>query len=165
MTGLFAISAVYHVPMWTPARRQWLRRLDHAAIYLQIAGTYTPICLLALPAAAGESLLSAIWCAATAGIAKSILWVRAPKPVSAALYVGLGWAVVARWQAVVTGLGPVGFALMLCGGVLYTVGAVIYALRKPDPMPQVFGYHEIFHALVIAAAACHFVMVVRVVLG
>ena len=164
LTALFAISATYHVPMWPPTQRQRLRRLDHAAIYLQIAGTYTPVCLLALPPSAGQSLLWTVWVAAALGIAKSVLWVHAPKPVSAALYVGLGWAVVTKWQAVVDGLGPVGMSLMLGGGALYTVGAVIYALRRPDPRPQVFGYHEIFHVLVIAAAACHFVMVSRVVL-
>ena len=162
MTALFAISAAYHVPMWQPGPRQWMRRLDHCAIYLQIAGTYTPICLLALGPSVGEPLLLGVWIAATAGIAKSLVWIKAPKVVSAALYVALGWAAMARWPELEVALGQTGVALMLGGGVLYTVGAAIYAVRKPDPLPQVFGYHEVFHALVIAAAACHFVMVARV---
>jgi hemolysin III len=163
MTTLFAISATYHIPTWRPLQRQRMRRLDHAAIYLQIAGTYTPVCLLALPANDGEPLLWAIWLAALAGIAKSVLWVNAPKPVSAALYVAMGWAVITRWQSVAQALEPTGLGLLLGGGALYTLGALIYALRRPDPLPELFGYHEIFHALVVAAAACHFVMVARIV--
>lgn len=165
MTSLFGISAAYHVPMWQPVQRQRMRRLDHSAIYLQIAGTYTPVCLLAMSPAAGEPLLWAIWIAAALGIAKSLLWIKAPKPISAALYVALGWAAMARWHELSFGLGAVGVGLLLGGGLLYTAGAAIYALRKPDPVPSVFGYHEIFHALVVAAAGCHFAMVSRVVVA
>lgn len=164
ITGLFAISAAYHRPHWQPAARQRMRRLDHAAIFLMIAGTYTPVCLITLQSEAGDQLLTVIWGGAIAGILVKLFWLHAPKPLSAAFYVLLGWAVVMQWHAVSAGLGPIGVSLMLGGGVLYTLGALIYARRRPDPWPQTFGYHEIFHALVIAAAACHFVMVARVIL-
>jgi len=164
ITALFVISAAYHRPHWQPAPRQRMRRLDHAAIFLMIAGTYTPFCLITLGGEAGDQLLRVIWGGAIAGIFMKLFWVHAPKPLSAAFYVLLGWAVVTQWHAVSVGLGPIGVSLMLGGGVLYTIGALIYTRRRPDPWPQTFGYHEIFHALVIAAAACHFVMVARVIL-
>lgn len=164
ITALFVISAAYHRPQWQPAARQRMRRLDHAAIFLMIAGTYTPVCLITLRGDAGNQLLYVIWGGAIAGILVKLFWLHAPKPLSAALYVLLGWAVVVQWQAVSAGLGAAGVQLMLSGGILYTLGALIYARRRPDPWPQTFGYHEIFHALVIAAAACHFVMVARVIL-
>ena len=160
---LLGASALYHRPHWDPLPRARLRRVDHAAIYLLIAGTYTPVALLAVPPDAGHQLLTLVWSAAALGIAKSLLWPKAPKPLSALLYVAMGWLVVAQWSAVAHGLGPIGLELMLGGGVLYTTGALIYARRRPDPWPAVFGYHEIFHALVVLAAACHFAVIVRVV--
>ncbi len=163
VTVLFGASALYHRPNWLPATRAMLRRVDHAAIYLLIAGTYTPVALLAVPGDAGMRLLALAWGGAVLGVGKSLLWPNAPKPVSAALYVLMGWLVVAEWSAVARGLGTVGLGLLLVGGVLYTAGAIIYAKRRPDPSPGVFGYHEIFHALVVAAAGLHFAAVARVV--
>lgn len=163
LAGMLGISAAYHRPTWNPVQRQRMRRLDHAGIYLQIAGTYTPICMLAVPAPAGDRLLGLVWAGALLGIVKSVLWVHAPKPLSALLYVLLGWAVVAEWSAVRAGIHDRGVTLLLVGGVLYTLGAVIYARKGPDPWPTVFGYHEIFHVLVILAAACHYAVVLPLI--
>lgn len=163
VSALFGASALYHRPNWQPSTRAWLRRLDHSAIYLLIAGTYTPVALLALPEARGVRLLAMAWVGAVLGMVKSLAWVHAPKPLSALLYVVLGWLVVSEWRGVAAGLGPTGLGLMAAGGVCYTVGAVIYARRWPDPWPRLFGYHEIFHALVIVAALCHLAMVAGLV--
>lgn len=152
---LFFVSALYHRPTWRPAARLVMRRLDHSAIFLLIAGTYTPICLL-LPVSTGQRLLSVVWAGAAAGILQSLLWVRAPKALSAAIYVLLGWVVVTALPALRAALGAGAIALLFAGGAAYTLGAIVYATRRPDPFPRVFGYHEVFHALVVAAAACHF---------
>jgi len=152
--ALFAVSALYHRPSWPARARLVMRRLDHSAIFLLIAGTYTPFCLL-LPAATGEPLLAIVWGGAAAGILQSVFWVRAPKPLIAVLYVLLGWVVLPVLPALLGALGWGAIALLGGGGAAYTVGAVVYATRRPDPFPRVFGYHEVFHALVIAAAACH----------
>jgi hemolysin III len=151
---LFAVSALYHRPSWPPRARLFMRRLDHSAIFLLIAGTYTPFCLL-LPASSGEPLLLVVWGGAVAGVLQAVIWVRAPKALVAALYVLLGWVVVPVLPALRAALGVGAIALLAGGGAAYTVGAVVYASRRPDPFPRVFGYHEVFHALVIAAAACH----------
>jgi hemolysin III len=151
---LFAVSALYHRPTWPPRARLFMRRLDHSAIFFLIAGTYTPFCLL-LPAATGEPLLALVWGGAVAGVLQSIVWVRAPKPLVAVLYVVLGWVVVPVLPALRGALGGGALALLAAGGAAYTVGAAVYATGRPDPVPRVFGYHEVFHALVIVAAACH----------
>ncbi len=153
--SLFFVSALYHRPTWNARARLLMRRLDHSAIFLLIAGTYTPFCLL-LPPASGVPLLAIAWVGAAAGVLQSILWVRAPKPLVAAVYVLLGWAVVPVVPALRAALGGSAIALLLAGGAAYTLGALVYAARRPDPFPRVFGYHEVFHALVVAAAACHF---------
>jgi hemolysin III len=160
--ALFAISALYHRPRWSPRPYTFMRRLDHAAIFLLIAGTYTPICLR-VPEAGGTALLAVVWGAALAGVVFAVLWPRAPKWLNALLYVALGWAVVPLLPALARALGPVGLGLLTGGGVIYSIGAVIYALRRPDPFPRVFGYHEVFHALVIVAAAVQYAAVVGVV--
>jgi hemolysin III len=152
---LFVVSALYHRLDWRPRARLIMRRLDHSAIFLLIAGTYTPFCLL-LPPATGRPLLALVWGGAAAGVLQSLLWVRAPKVLSAALYVLLGWVVVPVLPSLRATLGGVGVALLAGGGAVYTLGAIVYAARRPDPFPRVFGYHEVFHAMVIAAAACHF---------
>ena len=155
LVALFVVSALYHRPHWRPRARLLMRRLDHSAIFLLIAGTYTPFCLL-LPPQTGERLLAVVWGGATAGVLQSVLWVRAPKPLVAAVYVLLGWVIVPVLPSLRTALGPGAIALLATGGAAYTLGAVVYATRRPDPFPRVFGYHEVFHALVVAAAACHF---------
>lgn len=162
LTFLFGISALYHRPDWPPAARRFLRRLDHAAIYLLIAGTYTPLCVLSLAGVGGLELFGWVWLAATFGIVKSIAWPGAPKIVSAAVYLLLGWAIVFYLPEIVGALATADLVLIAAGGLLYTVGAIVYALRSPDPLPSVFGYHEIFHALVVGASICHFVAIGRV---
>lgn len=164
LTAQFGVSALYHRPSWGTRARLLMRRLDHAAIFLLIAGTYTPVCLL-LPAGGGRTLLALVWAGALAGMIVSVLWPLAPKWVMAALAIALGWAVVPVLPALRVAIGPGGLALLLGGGLAYTAGAIIYASRRPDPFPRVFGYHEVFHALVIVAAVCHYVAVAGVVLA
>jgi len=156
---LFLVSALYHRPTWAPRARLFMRRLDHSAIFFLIAGTYTPVCLL-LPDRTGTTLLVVVWAGAAAGVLQSILWVRAPKPLVAAVYVLLGWVIVPVVPALGAALGAGSIVLLGAGGAAYTLGAVVYAVRRPDPFPRVFGYHEVFHALVVVAAACHFGVVV-----
>jgi len=159
---LFLVSALYHRPNWPPRARLVMRRIDHSAIFILIAGTYTPFCLL-LPPASGLPLLAIAWGGAALGVAQAILWVRAPRPLVAALYVALGWVVVPVMPAFRAALGTGALVLLGLGGAAYTIGAVVYATRRPDPFPRVFGYHEVFHALVVAAAACHFAVVAAAV--
>ncbi len=152
---LFGVSALYHRPTWGPRARLWMRRLDHSAIFVLIAGTYTPLCLL-LGDERSRKLLGVVWVGAGLGILRAMLWPRAPRALSTSLYLLLGWAAVPLMPALIQKLGMGPFLLLAAGGLLYTVGAVIYAARRPDPFPRVFGYHEVFHALVVAAAGLHF---------
>jgi hemolysin III len=160
--ALFFTSALYHRPEWGLRARLVMRRLDHSAIFLLIAGTYTPFCLL-LGAGRGHALLMVAWSGAALGILRSVAWVRAPRPLAAAIYVLLGWVVLPVLPALRLALGDGTMALLAAGGLIYTLGAVVYASRRPDPFPAVFGYHEVFHALVVAAATCHFVVVAAAV--
>jgi hemolysin III len=159
LSALLGVSALYHRVTWRPAARRWMRRLDHTMIFVLIAGTYTPFALLVLHGTIAEVVLVAVWACAAAGIVLNLVWWDAPKPVTAAVYLSTGWIAVLAFPQLWSGLGPVGFGLVVLGGVLYTAGAVVYARRRPDPKPAVFGYHEIFHLLVIAAAACQFAAV------
>jgi hemolysin III len=162
---MLGFSALYHRPTWTVKSRQRLRRLDHCGIFLLIAGSYTPLCTLVLPAPRGLLLLAAVWTGALAGVGQSLLWIDAPKPVTAGLYILLGWLAATALPQLWHGLGLAGFSLLVCGGVAYTIGGLIYAARRPDPAPAVFGYHEIFHALTIVGAVLHFALVLLVVRG
>lgn len=163
LVTLFGVSALYHCPNWRPTPRAWLRRLDHAAIFVLIAGSYTPFCLLALQGDVGQRLLLMAWIGAGVGILQAVFWVRAPRVVTAALYLALGWAVVPYVPQLWAAIGALGITLVGLCGALFTVGAVIYALKRPDPLPAVFGYHEVFHALVVAACACEFAAIAMVV--
>jgi hemolysin III len=155
---LFSASAIYHRPQWSPRVRTALGQLDQSAIFMLIAGTNTPIALL-VGGPAGRKLLAAVWIGAALGIAVSLLWPRAPKWLMALLCVLLGWVITLAAPSLYAALGPRSFALLFAGGAMYTIGAVIYAARRPDPLPRIFGYHEIFHLLVVSAAACHFLVV------
>ncbi len=159
---LFAVSATYHRVQWSDPARAWMRRADHASIFVLIAGTYTPIALLALEGSDGKRLLIYIWAGATLGVVLSLFWVRAPKALTAAIAVAVGWMLAPYIGEVNRILGAYMWVI-LAGGIAYTVGAVVYATKRPNPRPATFGYHEVFHALTILGAALHFVAVVHVV--
>ena len=152
---MFGTSALYHRPTWSPRWRPWLRRLDHAMIYLLIAGTYTPFCLLVLTGAWRPTVLAVVWTGAVVAIVQKFVWVDAPKWLAVAFGIGLGWiAVIAVPELMKVGAG--GMVLVLAGGLLYTAGALVYAIGRPDPAPATFGYHEIFHVLVAGAVVCQY---------
>ena len=160
LASLLGVSALYHRIYWPPRRRAWMRRLDHGSIFLLIAGTFTPLSLVL-----GDRqplALALIWTAAALGVAKATLWPFAPKWVNSALCVAMGWGGVFLVPAVLAVAGPDALGMMAAGGLLYTIGAVFYAARKPNLVPGVFGYHELFHALVVAASACHYAAVLLV---
>jgi hemolysin III len=160
VTLLFGTSALYHRVTWrTDAARRWMRRLDHSAIFLLIAGTYTPFALLVLHGSLADVVLAVVWSGAVGGILLKLLWIDAPKWLAAIIYVGLGWVAVAVTPDLIGQVGVVASILVATGGILYTLGAVTYALRRPDPIPTVFGYHEVFHALVIVAAALQYAVI------
>jgi hemolysin III len=163
LSWLLGVSALYHRPMWPPATRAKLRRLDHASIFLLIAGTYTPFCLIVLQGTRGRTLLIAVWSAAIIGAVVVALWPTRPRILSSTLYVTLGLAALLEIRAIVAALSTASLVLFALGGVFYISGAIIYALRRPDPRPDLFGYHEVFHALVVAACAMHFAAVVLVI--
>jgi hemolysin III len=156
VAAMFGASALYHTVTWPDAKRRWLRRLDHAGIYALIAGTYTPVGLLVLTGNWQLAVLGIVWIGAATAIALKFLWVDGPKWLSAAIGVALGWVAVVVFPQILDRVGIAGSLLVLAGGIAYTAGAVVYALRRPDPSPAVFGYHEVFHALVIVAVACQY---------
>jgi hemolysin III len=159
VAAMFGASAVYHRVTWRPRPRAWMARLDHATIYLLIAGTYTPYALLALSGSWRAVVLAVVWSGAVAAIVLKFAWVSAPKALAAVIGIVLGWAGVVALPELVGELGAAATVLVLVGGVLYTSGAIVYAVRRPDPVPAVFGYHELFHALVVGGVACHYVSV------
>jgi hemolysin III len=157
VAGLFGVSAVYHrVDRVSATARRWTRKLDHSMIFLLIAGTYTPFALIALHGGLATAILIVVWSGAFAGIVLNLAWIEAPKWLTAVVYVALGWVAIVAFPSLFDELGLTATLLVAVGGILYTVGAIVYATRKPDPAPAVFGYHEIFHALVIAAAAVQY---------
>ncbi|MDA0564039.1 hemolysin III family protein [Streptomonospora sp. S1-112] len=160
---LFATSAVYHVGRWSAAGMAVLRRMDHANIYLIIAGTYTPFVLLVLEGTLRTAMLTLIWTGAGAGVLFKIFWVNAPRWLSTALYLAIGWVAVLFIPQLVGGTHPATWILVLVGGVLYSLGAVVYGAKWPDPAPRWFGFHEVFHSLTIAAYICHYIAVSFVV--
>jgi len=164
ITALFGISALYHRPDWGPSGHAVMRRLDHSMIFVAIAATYTPIAVFSLPGGISNLVLWVVWIGAGVGIILHNLFPHAPYPVTAAPYVAVGWVAVLAMNDILSSLGVAGFVLVATGGGLYTIGALVYAFRRPDPWPATFGYHEIFHVLVIAAAALHYVNFAFVVL-
>jgi hemolysin III len=159
LTTLLGVSALYHRVQWKESMRMWMRRLDHSSIFILIAGTATPICRVALPEATGLQFLKLVWSATAIGVVLSLFWVRAPKWVSAALCVIVGWLAVPYMPEFKAVLSPSSMVLIYLGGIFYTVGAVVYAIKRPNPLPRVFGYHEIFHILVVFAAGFHFIVI------
>jgi hemolysin III len=158
LCSLFGISALYHRPNWSHKKRQWMRRLDHAAIFVLIAGTSTPICLIALPEPIGWKLFNMTWVVCSFGVFQSLCWPNTPKWLSAILYLAAGWMVFPYMSELRSGLSLEQFQYLVVGGIAYSLGAIVYALKKPNPFPHIFGYHEIFHVLVMIAAYFHFLV-------
>jgi hemolysin III len=165
MAALFGIGALYHRPNWPPEARQVVRRIDHAAIFVFIAGSFTPLAMLISAPERSSAGLWIVWIGAGLGVVKSLLWARAPR--MATVIPGALLALAVLWQApqLSAGMGPGGLDLLLASAAIFGLGALVYVLRRPDPAPRVFGYHEVFHTLVILASGCHFVLVARVVLA
>jgi hemolysin III len=162
--ALFGTSALYHGVTWRPRARRWMRRLDHTMIFVLIAGTYTPVALIALSGTLSRVVLWVVWGGAAAGVILKLIWIDAPKWLFAAVYLALGWVSATILGELPGAVGWLGVAGLALGGALYTAGAVIYATEWPNPAPKVFGYHEVFHALVIAAAALHYAVIAFIVL-
>jgi hemolysin III len=160
VAALFGTSALYHRITWaSQAARRWMRRLDHSMIFFLIAGTYTPFALLVLHGDLATVILVVVWAGAFAGVLMKLVWIDAPKALVAILYLALGWVAVAAVPSMLGELGITGTALVGIGGLLYTAGALVYAFQRPNPAPTVFGYHEVFHALVILAAALQYAVI------
>jgi hemolysin III len=157
--GLFGISALYHRRIWSERGYQIMKRLDHSMIFIFIAGTYTPFCVLLLSGSRATLFLSLIWAGALGGVALKTIWPHLPRWVGAPLYLALGWGAVAMLPEVLHGGGVVDLVLIAAGGVIYSVGAIFYALRRPNPWPTVFGHHEFFHACTLLAALCHHIAI------
>jgi hemolysin III len=155
LAACFGASALYHRPMWSPRARSRLARLDHAGIYLLIAGTYTPFGLLVMSPAWAVPVLAVVWSGALAAMTLKLFWAQAPKWVSAVISLALGWVGVIAFPQLLK-VGWLGLMLVITGGLLYTAGAIVYASRRPDPAPHIFGYHELFHVLTLLACACQF---------
>jgi hemolysin III len=161
---LFGVSALFHRHTWGPVGRRRMRRLDHSTIFVAIAGSYTAVAAIALTGWARTTVLCVVWIGAACGIALRQVWLDAPKWVIALPFVVVGWAAVVVLPQLERALGPTGFVLLLAGGLAYSAGAAVYALKKPNPIPGVFGYHEVFHACTVVGAVLHFVVIARFVL-
>jgi hemolysin III len=160
LSALLGTSALYHRVNWKrPNVRAWMRRLDHSMIFFLIAGTYTPFALLVLHGPIANAILAVVWIGAIAGTIVEMIWIDHPKWVGALIYLSLGWVAVVAFPELWGAMGVAGTLLVAAGGLLYTAGAIVYAVQRPNPNPAVFGYHEVFHLFVIAAAAAHFAAV------
>jgi hemolysin III len=160
VAALFGTSALYHRVNWASlAARRWMRRLDHSMIFCLIAGTYTPFALLVLEGDLATVILIVVWAGALAGVLMKLVWIDAPKSLVAVSYILLGWVAIAAFPDMIERLGVAATTLVAVGGLLYTLGALVYAFQRPNPAPSVFGYHEVFHALVILAAALQYAVI------
>ena len=158
--GLFGVSALYHRHTWQSlVARVWMKRLDHSMIFLFIAGTYTPFSLLAMDRPTGLVVLGVVWSGAVAGVALKLLWPHAPRWLGVPIYLAVGWVAVFVLPQLLHHAGVAALVLLLTGGLLYSVGAVFYATRWPNPWPSTWGHHEFFHAATVLAAACHYVAI------
>lgn len=157
--AMFGVSSLYHRIRWQPRAMSVMSRLDHSTIFLAIAGAYTPTAIVALDGWHRPAVLAAVWGGALAGVLLEWLPVRVPRPLFTSVYVIVGWSAVLALPQLLTGLGGTGFGLLLGGGLLYTVGAIIYATKRPDPWPRVFGFHEVFHAFTLGGAGCHLAVI------
>ncbi len=157
--AMFGTSATYHRLRWSDRGQAVMQRLDHSMIFVLIAGTYTPFALLALPWHTGRVVLAVVWSGAAAGVLLKTAWPHAPRALGVPLYLALGWVAAFVFPPLLHGVGVAGIVLLAVGGALYSIGAVVYAARWPDPVPRLFGYHEVFHLCTIVAAVCHYVAV------
>jgi hemolysin III len=162
---LFGVSALYHRPTWGHKGRLLMRKLDHTSIYFLIAGSATPIFLLGLPAASAHRLVLTIWIVAIFGAFKSFFWPFAPRFLSVFIYIAAGFVTIPYLSQLKLALGTFGVSLLLTGAMIYVLGALVYAFRKPNPYPRIFGYHEVFHAMVVIASAFHFKVIYDLVRG
>ena len=165
VTAMYATSACYHHGHWSPPARRRLRRLDHSMILVGIAATYTPLAVVGLDSRSARVLLAIVWTLAIIGVVVQMLWLDAPRWLVAGIYVVVGWTALLFVPVLWNQLGVVTFSLIVAGGVLYSVGARVYSTRRPDPVPAVFGFHEVFHALVIAAGLVFYVAIARVIVA
>ncbi|MCZ2810436.1 MULTISPECIES: PAQR family membrane homeostasis protein TrhA [unclassified Modestobacter] len=161
--GLFGVSALYHRRRWSPRGWQLMKRADHSMIFVFIAGTYTPFALLAVPEPTGRWLLALVWAGAVLGVALKVAWPHAPRWLGVPIYLALGWAAVFVLVDILQLAGVTALVLLCVGGLLYSVGAIAYASKRPNPWPGTFGYHEVFHALTIVAALCHYIAIYFVI--
>lgn len=156
VTAMLAVSGIYHHARIPPRARRVLKRVDHATILLAIAGSYTAVTTVALTGTARTVMLVIVWVLAAVGIAIRMLWLDAPRPLTTAVYVLVGWSIAGNLPAYLRALDAGEFILLAAGGIAYSIGGVVYARRSPDPWPATFGFHEVFHALVVMGAACHY---------
>jgi hemolysin III len=162
LIGMYGSSASYHLGQWSGKALRWMRRLDHSMIYLLIAGSYTPIALISVGGKLGIATLVIVWAGAVGGITMKLVRVDGFRILSNGLYIVLGWTMVIAAPQLIKGLTPMQLILILSGGLLYTGGSIILALHKPNPSPAVFGYHEIWHSMVVAAGVCHYIAILTV---
>jgi len=160
---LFGTSAIYHRIHWQPEARALMKRLDHSAIFVLIAGTFTPFCLLALNETDGKNMLIGVWIAALLGVLQSVFWVKAPRWLTAIFYVVIGWSIFPYLHELQISIGSEKLIFLGMGGVVYTVGAIFYALKKPWGASEVFGYHELFHVMTVIGAALHFIVIYQII--
>jgi hemolysin III len=163
LCALFAVSGLYHRWRWDPRWKGVLRRLDHSTIFVFIAASYTPVALLVLTGSMRWVVLASVWTGAVAGVALSVGWIDAPRTLTAACYIAVGWVAVIATPQLLHRVGLSTVVLFAAGGILYSLGAVIYATQRPNPWPRTFGFHEVFHTLVIVAAVVHFVAIAGVI--
>jgi hemolysin III len=165
MTAMFGVSAAYHRRRWSPDGRRRMRRIDHGTIFLMIAGSYTPLCLLALQGTTGTAVLTAVWAGALTGFAFALTGIAEKAVVGLLCYFGMGWAMVLALPELSRQLSAGQIGLLVAGGVVYTAGGIVLGTRWPNPSPVWFGYHEVWHAMVVLACACHYVTILSVVRG
>lgn len=159
LSGMYGISALYHCTLWSRKNYLWIRSIDHAAIYALIAGTASPICVIGLNTEPALRLLVLMWLIAFAGMFVSIFWLKGAKWLRLFLYLTLGWLFVLYFSDITSILGIVNSMLLLIGGIIYTIGALVYAFKRPNPYPKIFGYHEIFHVLIVIASIFHYCVI------
>ncbi len=165
LAGVFGASAAYHRMAWSDPARKRMKRLDHSMIFVLIAGTYTPLCLLALSGAWSVVMLATVWAGAVTGIVLKQVNIDGLRRVSGFLYISLGWVSIVTLPQLFHSMSGLGFALVVAGGLLYTLGAIVFATKRPDPNPAVFGYHEIWHAFTAGAGLCHYSAILLLVLA